>query len=137
MCVGSRALEPDSSRVTPGSLTSTSATTGVSPSIAGTSRCVARSAIVTAILRPVRAPSTYVVSGVPLTGLPASRKAGVSSTSPLTTPGSSACFCSSVPVSPSTRAPQHNVSQTGRCAARAPVSRSSTATSGSPRPSPP
>ena len=63
MCLVIRALEPDSSSVTPGSLTSTSATTGVSPSIAGTSRWAARSAIVTSILRPLTLPSAYVVAG--------------------------------------------------------------------------
>ena len=82
-------------------------------------------------------PSAYVVVGAALIARPASRSAGVRSRSPLAMPGSRACCCSSVPAAASTSAPQQSVSQTGRCFARVPVSRSSTLTSGSPSPSPP
>ncbi len=84
MCVVRRALEPDSRSVTPGSLTSTSATTGASPSVAVTRRWLASAAYVTATLRPVTRPSRYVVGA-------SSRTAAVSSRSPETTSRSSSC----------------------------------------------
>ncbi len=71
MCVVIRALELDSSSVTPGSLGvdegDDRACRRPSPGPADGSP---RSAKVTPILRPVTAPSAYVVAGMPLSGLP-------------------------------------------------------------------
>ena len=74
------------------------------------------SAWVTEILRPLTAPSAYVVRGWrPARGrAPASRSAGLSTTSPETTPGSHSLRWASVPWATRVGTAQARVSQTGR-----------------------